>query len=198
MDLLPTPVARDYKDSHSSQRMADKSKLTGIAFLLPTPATSDRFGANRPGTRGGADALRTVACFELADRDLLRSPTLSDVKTPDRSGLRAAKGHKTNLADQIEAMVPVTDWGKYEPAIRMWEGITREAPDPTEVNSNGRPRLAAAFSEWMMGFPKGWITDLIGNWRQPDQISRAAALKAIGNAVVPQQAVAALTVLLED
>lgn len=32
--------------------------------------------------------------------------------------------------------------------------------------------------EWMMGFPKGWVTD----------VSRTAKLAALGNACTPQQA----------
>lgn len=194
--------------------------------MLPTPATSDRFGPNKPNTRGGGDALRTVACYNLFDRELLRSPTLSDTKTPDRSGLRAAKGHQTNLADQIEARfgssspllqtptaIPftsrsgdrqneqglrsqaaemATDWGKYEAAIRFWEDvIDRKAPAPTEPNRNNRPRLAATFPEWMMGWPRGTVTDPeIG-------LSRSAQLKIIGNGVCPQQAALALLKLLE-
>jgi DNA (cytosine-5)-methyltransferase 1 len=39
-----------------------------------------------------------------------------------------------------------------------------------------------SFVEWMMGFPANWTHGL----------SRAAALKALGNAVVPQQALYAL------
>lgn len=47
------------------------------------------------------------------------------------------------------------DWGEYGPAIRRWESVTRPAPHPVEMNRNGRPRLAAVFSEWMMGLPDG-------------------------------------------
>ena len=167
-----------------------------------------------------------MACYELFDRELLRSPTLSDTKTPDRSGLRAANGHQTNLADQIEARfgssspllqtptaIPFTsrsgnrsgeqglrgqatemaaDWGKYDAAILLWENVTgRKAPAPTEPNRNNRPRLAAVFPEWMMGWPRGTVTDPeIG-------LSRSAQLKIIGNGVCPQQAVVALQKLLE-
>ena len=68
--------------------------------------------------------------------------------------------------------------------------MTRPAPAPTELNRNGKPRLAAAFSEWMMGLPAGWVTDpSIG-------ISRSEQLKAIGNGVCPQQAQAAYRSLL--
>ena len=41
------------------------------------------------------------------------------------------------------------------------------------------------FVEWMMGFPAGWT----------DGISRTQRLKMLGNAVVPQQAAFALTLL---
>jgi len=40
----------------------------------------------------------------------------------------------------------------------------------------------------MMGLPAGWVTDTPG-------LSRNAQLKALGNGVVPQQALAALRVL---
>jgi DNA (cytosine-5)-methyltransferase 1 len=48
-------------------------------------------------------------------------------------------------------------------------------------------RLAPAFVEWMMGFPAGWT----------EGMTRTQALKALGNAVVPQQGAAALSILAE-
>lgn len=72
------------------------------------------------------------------------------------------------------------DWGAYEPAIERWELVTgRRAPSP--VDREGR--LAVPFVEWLMGFPPGWMGDL----------SRSVALKALGNAVVPNQAYYALS-----
>lgn len=83
------------------------------------------------------------------------------------------------------------EWGKYAPAIRRWECIVGPAPDPTELNSKGNPRLAAPFAEWMMGLPEGWVTSPeIG-------LTRAQQLKAIGNGVCPQQAEAAIRHLLK-
>lgn len=83
------------------------------------------------------------------------------------------------------------NWGKYEPAIRHWEELTRRAPDPSEPNSKGNPQLHAPFAEWLMGLPAGWVTaPEIG-------LTRREQLKAIGNGVCPQQAQAALTHLLE-
>jgi hypothetical protein len=60
--------------------------------------------------------------------------------------------------------------------------VTRCAPHP--VDEKGR--LAPPFVEWMMGFPEGWT----------DGMTRTQALKALGNAVVPQQGAAALAVLM--
>lgn len=92
------------------------------------------------------------------------------------------------LGGQVREMQSA--WGKYEPAIRRWEQINGPAPSPTEPNKNGNPRLSAAFSEWMMGWPAGWVTD-------PDiGISRNDQLKIVGNGVCPQQAIAALRYLL--
>ena len=78
------------------------------------------------------------------------------------------------------------DWGKYAPAIRRWESLTRPAPDPT-VHRGQRPRLNPQFVEWMMGLPEGHVT---GHGLKP-----AACLKMLGNGVVPQQAELALRML---
>jgi DNA (cytosine-5)-methyltransferase 1 len=87
--------------------------------------------------------------------------------------------------------VPEVEWGKYEEAVRRWEGVLgRPAPSPTEPNSKGNPRLAPAFAEFMMGWPEGWVTDPAIGLTRNDQ------LKAIGNGVVPHQAIAALRSLL--
>lgn len=81
------------------------------------------------------------------------------------------------------------NWGIYEPAIRRWEELRGPAPDPTELNANGKHRLNAQFSEWMMGLAPGHVTDVPG-LTYPEQI------KALGNGVVPQQAGVALIDML--
>jgi DNA (cytosine-5)-methyltransferase 1 len=82
-----------------------------------------------------------------------------------------------------------TDWGKYAPAIRRWESVLdRPAPAPT-VERKDKRRLNPQFVEWMMGLPGGWVTG--------HGLSAAQELKMLGNGVVPQQARAAITQLME-
>ena len=99
------------------------------------------------------------------------------------------QGAEHPIFDGGERVFSRFDWGDYEPAIQRWEALTRPAPNPVEMNRNARPRLSAAFSEWMMGLPLGHVTGVPG-------LSRTAQLKAIGNGVCPQQAAVALQQLL--
>ncbi len=75
-------------------------------------------------------------------------------------------------------------WGPYAAAIERWEAVMGPAPHPVDE----RGRLDPTFVCWMMGFPAGWV----------ETMSRTQALKALGNAVVPQQAFAALSSLRSE
>ena len=77
----------------------------------------------------------------------------------------------------------LTDWGKYADAIHRWEQVIGRPP-PSPVADG---KLSPPFVEWMMGYPEGWTADL----------PRTAALKALGNAIVPLQAATAWRHLLE-
>jgi DNA (cytosine-5)-methyltransferase 1 len=82
-------------------------------------------------------------------------------------------------------------WGVYELAIRRWERMLgRPVPNPTQPGSHGRPVLAPRFVEHLMGLHDGWVSDL--------PLPRTAQLHALGNGVVPQQAVHAVSLLLTD
>ena len=81
------------------------------------------------------------------------------------------------------------NWGKYAPAIRRWESVLdRPAPAPT-VERKDKRRLNPVFVEWMMGLDEGHVTG--------HGLSAAQELKMLGNGVVPQQARAAITQLME-
>ncbi len=72
-----------------------------------------------------------------------------------------------------------------------WELVLgRPAPEATQAGRHGRPVLAPPFVEWLMGLKPGWVTDpALG-------LPRTPALRVLGNGVVPQQAAAALRLLL--
>jgi DNA (cytosine-5)-methyltransferase 1 len=121
---------------------------------------------------------------------LLPTPTARDGKGRDIPNREGGKGLPQAMLDGVRDH-DGTQWGKYEPAIRRWENLTRPAPPPTVTNSAGKEWLNPEFSEWLMGWPQGWVTDpAIG-------ISRNDQLKIVGNGVCPQQAAAALRYLLE-
>jgi len=52
----------------------------------------------------------------------------------------------------------------------------------------GGQQLSGHLTEWMMGLPEGWVTDVPG-------ISNNDAIKLSGNGVVPQQCAYALRLL---
>ena len=93
-------------------------------------------------------------------------------------------------------MVPdrrtVQRWGCYAGAITRWEHITgRPAPAPALLNDADGPRPAPAFVEWLMGLPPGWVTDA-------DDLTQNQQITALGNGVLPLQAVRALEILAVD
>ena len=57
-------------------------------------------------------------------------------------------------------------------------------PNPLDINNKLNPK----FVEYMMGLPEGWVTDT--------ELSRAQQLKMLGNGVVPQQALFALSQIM--
>ncbi|BBB42899.1 DNA cytosine methyltransferase [Mycobacteroides abscessus] len=187
VDLLPTPSVADGMGGHLSRSGARSNELLlpGVAkayadgALLPTPKATDGHSSSPADLNRNQPGLRAIT-------GLLPTPCASDA-TGGGTHPEAREGHSRQLIDYA-LLNGTPHWGKYEPAIRRWEAITRDAPSPTEPGAKGNPRLAARFSEWMQGWPLGWVTAV--------PISRSAMLRIIGNGVVPQQAVAALCWLL--
>ena len=163
---LPTPNARDYKDQSFSPRVLDGRshgelpEIVGRNFL-PTPAVNDMGAGKDP---------------EQFEQWRLRQKS-ADGRTAVHGKSLYQEALKTEIA-----------WGKYEPAIRRWENLTREVPEPTVPHKEKR-RLNPAFVEWMMGLPEGHVTG--------HGLSAAKELKMLGNGVVPQQARSAVTQLME-
>lgn len=78
-------------------------------------------------------------------------------------------------------------WGRYAEAVTRWEQVTgRDAPSPVLLSDDTGPRPAPAFVEWLMGLPSGWVTESI------HELSANQQLSALGNGVLPRQAMFAL------
>lgn len=167
--LLPTPTVRDIK-GHNQRR--DDTCLTGA--LLPTPSASN----------------------PIDDEDLT---TWQDRRERVKASAGNGNGFGTPLGVAVRLMpTPTTDptsdrWGDYAAAIARHEHLYGPAPEPTEpTGKGGAHRLSPSFAEWMMCLPAGWVTDpaIWAGWTPTK--ARNAQLKALGNGVVPPQALAAL------
>lgn len=198
--MLPTPTARDFRSTGPSETTRGHAPcLTAIPALLPTPAVND-MGDNKSvdwwdewAPRQHASDGRHAPHGKSLGVELKRLLPTTTGKDADGSGStmpRTSTHHSgTTLTDATQR--GVEQWGDYADAIALWERlIGRPAPEPTEVSPAGHRRLAPKFSEWMMGLPDGWVTDVEG-------VSRRAALRALGNGCVPQQVAHVVDFLLD-
>jgi DNA (cytosine-5)-methyltransferase 1 len=121
---------------------------------------------------------------------LLPSPTVADSRGTRNWTAKRTPGKKFNSGKTLtdfawllsdEAWMSV-DGVNYGPAIRRWEAtLGRPAPAPTDAGRTGNRRITPAFTEWLMGLDEGWVTDV--------DIPRAKQQIALGNGVIPRQAV---------
>lgn len=156
----------------------DTEDPIGLAKLLPTPRSRD----------GKCGSLKRAGDGYDLPSALLPTPRTSDTNGPGLHG-HGGLDLRTAVALAPDTNFDKGEFGKYSEAIRRWERLTRPVPPATEPNTTGGSRLNAAFAEWMMGLPAGWVTDV-------PALSRNSTLRILGNGVVPQQASAALSLLL--
>ena len=162
---LPTPTTR-MQDDTASQRDRNYPGLEIVGVHFPEAVAGEAEYLPTPDANPGGGGQKTAEERRADNRTV--------------SVNNAVMGLDTSTSP----------FGKYVPVVRRWEQVTgMAAPAPTEPNRNGKPRLNAAFAEWMMGLPAGWVTEVPG-------VTRAQQLKACGNGVVPQQAAAALAHLI--
>lgn len=158
------------------------ARLLGpVAERRAAAADADRVGGERDRARGGR--RDESAAHDLAAADADRGGRPRDTELPaGRDAIQQRVRDHAHGHDHADV-----HWGEYAPAVRRWEHATgRPAPRATD----DRDRLSPAFVEWLMGLSAGHVTDVPG-------LSRSAQLKALGNGVVPQQAAAALRLLLD-
>lgn len=168
--------------------------------LLPTPAVNDMGAGKTVEAWDGWTARMQAAhgngnghgaSLHIEALRMLPTPRARDhIPESYDAGMRRQAPQLGTLA--VAGVKGDIAWGDYAPAIARWEHVLgRPAPDPTEpTGRDGAHRLSPRFVEWMMGLPDGWVTGVPG-------VTRNHALKALGNGVVPQQAAAALTYLLD-
>lgn len=180
IDVLPTPTAwlgrrpsqaigdpGRWDDPARSRELSDCIAALERDATLPTPTAQDGGGSRNSTAQRGPNA---------------KYPHTGDTLTDALYKTSGAPPGTPVLPGSCPPIGATTSWGKYEAAIRRHEQVFgRSAPDP-KIDG----RLSPRFVEWMMGYPKGWVGDM----------TRTRALKALGNAVVPQQAFAALLILV--
>jgi hypothetical protein len=159
--------------------------------LLPTPTSRDY--------KGSADGFNA-----RRDGGLDLPGAIKLLPTPRTTDANGAGLHGTGGMD-LRTTLTTQDFAKYAEAVERWEESTQTtAPLPTEPSTACKSgwRYNVRFGEWMMGWPKGWVTDLITTNRSSKFrddagfITNTAAVRMVGNGVVPQQAAQAISDLL--
>lgn len=149
------------------------------------------------GERGRAAAAQADAVTDGAGHGEGRRP-------PRGLAVRGAARAQPHYLDGLDGLDPVlgtaeddggrvdhaladgAEWGPYGPAVEHWtECLGRRPPRPLDALG----RVNAAFTEWMLGYPRGWVTDVPG-------VTARAARRLLGNSVCPQAAELALALLL--
>lgn len=194
--MLPTPTLghirnydedpQDYFDRVAKFESGEYNGKPGISLgvavkLLPTPTVSDTFTDNLKSSQQTPGSMHSVTLPQAVK--LLPTPMTTDYKQTD------CEGNWNRHSPPLGTIVHDTNWGRFQPAIHQWEQVTgRQAPPPTKPDGkDGQHRLSAEFTEWLMGLPQGWLTNI--------GLKRNDELKACGNGVVPQQAALALSLL---
>ncbi|MDN5838103.1 MAG: DNA cytosine methyltransferase [Yaniella sp.] len=115
--------------------------------------------------------------------------------TPDHRLRTPRTGWLTDQTSRIGHVVDtgradIRQWGKYAPAITRWKHVTgHDAPAPALLDEFDKPRPAPEFVEWLMGLPRGWVTD-VGH-----KLTANEQLMTLGNGVLLLQATTAIAVV---
>lgn len=176
-------------DAASVRRREGGSEAAGVIGGPDAPERGVPAGRDEAVANAGRDAREEDDADVSAPAGRRRAASDADRSVRERDLRDSGPGTvQREVADRDSP--GCVDWAGYEPAIRRWEGILgRPAPFPTIVGARGGRALNPALTEWMMGLPDGWITEV-------PNLSRAAMIKLAGNGVVPRQATVAYRYLL--
>ena len=175
-----TGLRPDEPTRHGRRLPARGDRTIDHLTLLQTPSVADALGGHerRGGSRG--------------DELLLNGQVKALLPTPMVGSTSPAAHGQISGDFRVKMDDALARFGQYADAVARWEATTGlPAPEPTQpTGRGGAHRLSPRFTEWMMGLPAGWITDVPG-------VTRNEALKLCGNGVVPQQAHAAIVDALD-
>lgn len=154
-------------------------------FIVAWPAANPpRLGHRHAGPASGERVQAAVVAGGAGAGELTLLPT----PTAARYGNNQSPSPGAAVRTSLDSLARMDRWGQYAAAIARWEQVIgRPAPDPTEPGRDRQPCLSPRFVEWLMGLPPGHVTDHVG---------RTAALRILGNGVLPQQAAHALRLLV--
>lgn len=195
---LPRRALAEEAGAYEGDRPADLGGGSRPVTLLGTPrAATSGMSASAPAVEAGdlrgrlENQIAALLPTPRAARGASATETVAMLPTPRATeGTHGGPNQRGSKGDLTMSSVVHRDFGDYTAAIERWEAVTgHAAPPPTEPSPRGNPRLSPAFVEFMMGLPAGHVTGV--------GISRVAQLTALGNGVVPQQADAAIRLLLE-
>lgn len=165
--LLPTPTLGDRRSKNSRQQGVNNV----VENLLPTPRTCSAMGASVT-SESANDPKRFPNLETVVEKNLLPTPQAIDgsgegrrprLKKDCRRDPNQSGSWRADLKDAI-ALLPT-------PAAQDWKGSrtpeTLEAvgrlpsndleSSLTGAETGAKLRLSPAFTEWMMGYPKGWL-----------------------------------------
>lgn len=196
LELFGTLTTATSGRSPEFRKNANPNPVEFVEDLLRTPTASQgqggAIGEDEARRRGNTVGIRDQA-MDLAKMQGHKVSREQDNLLPTPQGDDSKNtGHNENRRKTLaSATYQKTNWGRFDAAITRWEQtIERTAPPPTRPDGKDNAhRLSPEFIEWMMGLPKGWITEC--------ELTRNEELKLAGNGVVPQQAELALRILLE-
>ena len=158
--LLPTPMARDYKDSEirrEPHRPDDVDTLARALTLLPTPSVADAMGGHerRGGARGGELLLKGIAKYELVDRwgqyadAIARHEQALGRPAPDPTEI-GPRGNPRLSPRFVEWMMMHPDGWATDPAI----GLTRNEQLKGFGNGVVPPQALAALTDMLATIPR--------------------------------------------
>ncbi len=164
--LLPTPKATDGTKGCPAQRGSKGDLTLPSAAVRLDPDAAGHSQAGGPAGGGSAGGGRLLPTPRVAATRTARHAAISPASRSRPSLEQAAEIAEGTLPRELgswdeapAAWQPPAQpriWGPYAQAVARWEHLLgRPAPTPTQPGKHGKPVLAPAFVEWLMGLSIG-------------------------------------------